>query len=434
MRTIICKKCGATIDADLGMCPNCGAVYYILSDDSVPQPQQDDTQWNDFNAAPRGSESTESRDFSDEDLFKTRIINPVNDPDETQIFRAAPNPTPRQAPPRPVPPPRPVERRPVSQPQQRRTQAPPPPPPPEKKGMDKRKKQLIVAAVALLAVLTLVITIMNGVFNFGDKDDDNNTMIQVVGQTEETATKLLKAMGLEVETMLEENEASEGTVIKQSQKEGKKVKKGDLIILTISKGMKEDEPTDEIEYIEVPNLTGKSYEQARKELTELELVTTRAEDIFSSVEMGNVVSQNPLSGAKLKKGDIVTLTVSKGEKPSPEPEGHTITVTAGKGGSISPKGLVTVKDGSDQSFTITPDAGYEIREIKVDGTSIGAVSSYTFTKVTGDHTIYAVFQEKREPTPSPSPPPTSTPTPTPSPTQTPAPEGQGTASDNNQTA
>lgn len=75
----------------------------------------------------------------------------------------------------------------------------------------------------------------------------------------------------------------------------------------------------------------------------------------------------------------------------PEAVTHTITATAGSNGSISPSGTVTVEDGTDQTFTITPSEGFEIADVLVDGASVGAVSSYTFENVTGDHTIAATF-------------------------------------------
>ena len=55
---------------------------------------------------------------------------------------------------------------------------------------------------------------------------------------------------------------------------------------------------------------------------------------------------------------------------------HDILAIAGSGGSISPSGWVTVADGDDQTFTISPNTGYVIGDVTVDGTSIGAVSSY----------------------------------------------------------
>jgi len=70
---------------------------------------------------------------------------------------------------------------------------------------------------------------------------------------------------------------------------------------------------------------------------------------------------------------------------------YTITVTAGSGGTISPSGVVTVKSGDSVIFTITPNSGYAISDVKVDGKSVGAVSTYTFTNVTDNHTIEATF-------------------------------------------
>ncbi|HXY54423.1 MAG TPA: Ig-like domain-containing protein, partial [Nitrospirota bacterium] len=68
-----------------------------------------------------------------------------------------------------------------------------------------------------------------------------------------------------------------------------------------------------------------------------------------------------------------------------------ITASAGAGGSISPSGSVSVTSGASQTFTITPNAGYSITSVLVDGVSQGAVTSYTFTNVTANHTISATF-------------------------------------------
>ena len=78
-------------------------------------------------------------------------------------------------------------------------------------------------------------------------------------------------------------------------------------------------------------------------------------------------------------------------KDTPITNTYTITASAGSRGSISPSGNVTVNHGADKLFTITPDAGYQIDDVLVDGSSVGAVSSYTFTNVTEDHTISATF-------------------------------------------
>jgi len=94
---------------------------------------------------------------------------------------------------------------------------------------------------------------------------------------------------------------------------------------------------------------------------------------FSTYAIGYT---NPASGGG---GDIITS--------------YTISASAGEGGSISPSGKVSVTGGS-KTFIITANEGYDITDIKVDGVSVGAVSSYTFSNVGANHTIEAVFERK----------------------------------------
>jgi chitinase len=69
----------------------------------------------------------------------------------------------------------------------------------------------------------------------------------------------------------------------------------------------------------------------------------------------------------------------------------TITASAGSGGSISPSGSVGVNQGASQSFTITPNSGFNVSSVTVDGTSQGAITTYTFSNVQANHTISATF-------------------------------------------
>ena len=77
-----------------------------------------------------------------------------------------------------------------------------------------------------------------------------------------------------------------------------------------------------------------------------------------------------------------------------------ITATAGDNGRITPTGDVAVPKGESKTFTITPDSGYHIKDVLVDGKSVGAVSTYTFENVVDNHTIHATFARKHTPTPS----------------------------------
>lgn len=74
-----------------------------------------------------------------------------------------------------------------------------------------------------------------------------------------------------------------------------------------------------------------------------------------------------------------------------------IDAQAGAQGSVSPSGAVSVEQGTDQVFTITPDAGSLVEDVIVDGTSLGAVTSYTFTNVTAAHTLTASFVDANHP-------------------------------------
>lgn len=72
---------------------------------------------------------------------------------------------------------------------------------------------------------------------------------------------------------------------------------------------------------------------------------------------------------------------------------YIIKATAGANGSISPNGTISVSRGADKTFSIKANAGYEIMDVRVDGTSVGAVRTYEFKNVTKAHEIYATFKK-----------------------------------------
>jgi serine protease len=92
-------------------------------------------------------------------------------------------------------------------------------------------------------------------------------------------------------------------------------------------------------------------------------------------------------GYGLVRADLAVRAVTQVEPPVT----YTITATAGTGGTIDPSGEVIVSEGDNQTFTIAAYAGYEISDVLVDNVSVGAVSSYTFSNVTANHTIHAEF-------------------------------------------
>ena len=70
---------------------------------------------------------------------------------------------------------------------------------------------------------------------------------------------------------------------------------------------------------------------------------------------------------------------------------YTITSSAGKGGQINPEGEVIITEGGSQTFSVTPDAGYKIANVLVNGASASISSTYTFENVQENHTIHVNF-------------------------------------------
>ncbi len=73
---------------------------------------------------------------------------------------------------------------------------------------------------------------------------------------------------------------------------------------------------------------------------------------------------------------------------------HAITVSSTSGGAISPSEIVFVKHGKSQTFMITPDAHHDLVDVRVDGSSVGTVTTYTFNDVVVSHSIEAIFISK----------------------------------------
>jgi len=126
------------------------------------------------------------------------------------------------------------------------------------------------------------------------------------------------------------------------------------------------------------------------------IVTSNSSASGSSTVYFSVASN---SSSSSRSGTLTvagkTFTVNQqGSSPST----FTINATAGANGTISPQGTVTVMAGAGQTFTVTPASGYTVNDVKVDGGSLGAVTSYAFANVTANHTISASFAA-----PSPSP-------------------------------
>lgn len=115
-----------------------------------------------------------------------------------------------------------------------------------------------------------------------------------------------------------------------------------------------------------------------------------------AMDLAQSVLDNP--EANQAEADAATTAVRTAienlqEKPPVQKE-FTITAVAHVGGTIDPSGAVKVEEGKDQVFTIQPYEGFEVKEVFVNGESVGAVTEYKFEAVRADASIEVFFAEK----------------------------------------
>ena len=109
---------------------------------------------------------------------------------------------------------------------------------------------------------------------------------------------------------------------------------------------------------------------------------TLSEALWSALFAGEAGDLSVDATARRSSGGAPSGTVT----PS-----YTVSASAGEGGSISPSGKTSVDKGDDLTFAITPDEGYVVDDVLVDGVSVGSVTSYTLRDVAKSHTISASF-------------------------------------------
>lgn len=81
---------------------------------------------------------------------------------------------------------------------------------------------------------------------------------------------------------------------------------------------------------------------------------------------------------------------------------YTVFISEGNGGTANPSGSVTVDAWGSITVSFTPNEGYEIGSVVVDGSDVGAVTTYTLSYITSDHTVMVTFEKIPEPTPEPT--------------------------------
>ena len=299
-------------------------------------------------------------------------------------------------------------------------------------GGKKNNKKTIAIVIGIIAALAVVGGIAFALMSGGGDDKDKVAVPSVVGKTVDEATAAIEEAGFElgkVEESFDDN-VEAGQVISQDPKGDSKQAKGTKINLSVSKGTKA---------ITVPDLSGKTADEAKKELTANGLKSASGEAEYSdTVEEGHVIRQDPVAGTEVAKDSTVTYILSKGsagidvpnvvgqregaavttlnnagfyvntdymesdtveaglvisQDPSSgkrkEGDAVNIVVSTGKktqtysvgvnsnGGGTVTSNVSSVEEGGSAVITITPNPGYEVA--KVSGLDDVGKSGGTFT-------------------------------------------------------
>ena len=250
-----------------------------------------------------------------------------------------------------------------------------------------RKRMWITIIVALLALLTVILSTLSGAFNF---HKGVNSLPDLTGMTEADAVATIEKLKGHASVSYEPNNAKEGTVIRQDIPAGDAVTPNSTVSIVVSSGRPDAQPSAEPQAL-LPSFIGLSMELANRTAEELGVNLIEGDYVYDdNIPYGSIVDQDPAGGAKVTKGMAVTVLLSAG----PETRRYTITVEAGPGGSVSP-GTTTVVEGEDISFTITPNDGYIIDHLVVDGIEVHALDRYSFLTVDSSHTLSVSFREQR---------------------------------------
>lgn len=252
----------------------------------------------------------------------------------------------------------------------------------------KKKKKIIAFSIAggILAIILIVI-LMNTLTT-------KAVMVpNIKNMTQEQATQELEKAGLklEVENQVYSSDVESGKIVSQNPEEGREMKKGQTVKVTVSKGTQN---------VTVPKVIGLSEAEATAAIDKLKLVKNVKREYNSDVATGIVYSVDPGEGVSVAEGTSITLYVSKGQDLVTVPGIVGLSESAAEA-QIEDSGLSVGRVTTSESDTVS--AGLVISQSPTEGTQTERGTSINFVVSSG------------KPTPSPTPTPNPTPTPTPKP-------------------
>ena len=235
---------------------------------------------------------------------------------------------------------------------------------------EKAKKKKRNTIIGIVVAILCIIGIAGAVFALGGSE--KVTVPDVTGKPIAQARTTLEQAGFKVgtETEVYSSEVSSGNVVSTDPKAGEQAEKGATIKINVSKGT---------EQVSVPDLKGKSADDAQKALSQAGLNGKQGDTVYSDdVSEGAVASQDTGAGSKANKGDTIVYHLSKGSEKVSIPNvvgmtqanatsklesaGFSVNVTTSasddvdKGNVIKQSDTGTAKKGSTITITVSSGA------------------------------------------------------------------------------
>jgi serine/threonine-protein kinase len=239
----------------------------------------------------------------------------------------------------------------------------------------KRSKWFLVALVLLLLVLAGLLFLLASNFNDTKEPVEQVTVPLVEGKPVEEAKTILEGEGFEVSQAFEASDRPPNEVIKQDPAPSEKADLGSTVTLTVSQG---PEP------VLVPDVTGKTEEEANQALVAAGLLVNRVAVEDDTVEEGRIVSQDPAGGQEVPPNTQITINVSSGAGTVPVPE--VVGMTEGEARTaLQGAGLTNVTTQQEASGEV--EAGRVISSNPSAGQEVAPDQAITLVVSSGQETV-----------------------------------------------
>ena len=210
--------------------------------------------------------------------------------------------------------------------------------------------------------------------------DEQVEIISVLYMSYDDAKAKLEKLGLNIFVIKkEESDYKEGTVLSQDIAQGTKVDKGTTVNVVVA-----GEEDNNSALVEVPNVVGKTENEAVNALKKAELEFRKNYKYSDSVAAGTVISQDPANGESVEKGTTVTIVISQGEESVVVPNVVNLTQSAGQT-ELDNAGL---KYAVNTEYSDTVEEGKIIRQSVKAGKKVAKGKTITITVSLGKKTTY----------------------------------------------